>query len=149
MRVQLTEDEFILYLFELKKYNESEMIINIIHENKALFEPEEDLEFWLKNYNKKFDRSGKFYQRIMIKNDLTKALFSTINYIDFNKGLEEEVNYTDYIDRIRISKFLSNSPIDDRKSFLIYQYEKILELGSGCKFGDIGMNSISLKRYNF
>ena len=146
MRYQLTENEFILYLITLRKYNESEIIIQLIHENKELFTLEDEFEFWLKNHNIKFDRSGKFYERIMNDSNLTKALSSCIYHMEFTNNNEVDVDYKEYISRIGIDNLLSHSNNQEKKSFLIFRYDKILDYGVGCKFGDIGLGSFSGKR---
>ena len=144
IRLDLNEEEFILYLINLKKYSEFEILFRCIKENKNIF-TEEDFEIWLKN-DKKMDKNGKFYHKYFAKNEITQSVDDCSKYIEERRGKEENVNFKEYVDRIKTNNFVYPKTNSEKISFFIYQYERILIFGAGLHFGDIALVSHSQKR---
>ena len=148
IRFELSEDDFINYLIILRKYKETEILLSVINENRNLFFFEDDFELWLKSSNKNDYQKGKFFQKIMNNTRITEAILLCEEQLKFSKKIEEEeeeeedVNCKDYIERINITNLIFPSE-KEKKSYLIYQYDMIIEHGSGSKFGDFALGNSS------
>ena len=137
-KIEMNEQEYFLYLMTLRKYNEFELIHQLL--NKNFFPIKERLfEQWLKNHNTP-----------QIK--LPHCLLN-LNYIDINDYISKKSSditfnhftIDEYIENSR-PKLISRIHNAKRKVITILIYKEIKQLKEGDKFGDFGFSNLTQKR---
>ena len=138
--VCLTEEEYFIYLNNLRKYEEFALINKTITKQNNYPIKDIEYEYWLRNhtvnYKKRFEQKNS-----------TKKSDIISKYKVLSEFHEENVNFAttkEYVDRIKpIINIKSDSK---RKEVIIYEYYLIINRQSGDKFGDYAFGTESQKR---
>jgi hypothetical protein len=142
----MTDEEFVYYIITLRRYNETELLLNCIKENRFVFNFDDEFEIWLKNPEKPFDKTSKFYRRFYNRPEIISYLLEVMKELLQFRETDNIISWVEYVERVKIVRFPSKSSSSEQKQFFIYQYEKILEFRSGKSFGEIALVSASQKR---
>ncbi len=146
IKCEMTDEEFVYYIITLRRYNETELLLNCIKENRFVFNFDDEFEIWLKNPEKPFDKTSKFYRRFSNRPEIISYLLEVMKELLQFRETDNIISWVEYVERVKIVRFPSKSSSSEQKQFFIYQYEKILEFRSGKSFGEIALVSASQKR---
>ena len=145
-KIILTEDEYILYLLKLRRYNETHLLQICLKNSNNIFHKYTDpsLILWLRN---KISLSDNITQMFEEKEELINELKS-INQIKAEEYLNySNVSVEEYLDRVKITKLITSTKIEHH--YVIPVYENFLTLGTGSYFGESSFSNTQRKRYIF
>ena len=160
----MDEEEFILYLLKLRKYNQNELIIQCLRQNALNFsihnERFDDLLYNLQNKKPK-DRLLIFTKKVIKK---AREVYDYINSEEFtfNKNNIINISPEEYISSLEVDEnikintnklnYLKKLNIDfdskdeDKKLVKIPNYEMVSKFGEGETFGELALEHLNKKR---
>ena len=160
----MNEEDFILHILKLKKYNQNELILQCLRQNNSNFsianEKFEDILNELKNINSKESLS---YDKRRISKEISE-LYKYINseeYINSKKGIlnispEKYMSSIDVEENVKKNteklNYLNNLNIpfdkrdEDKKLTRIPNYEIVSKFNNGYSFGELALENINKKR---
>jgi CRP-like cAMP-binding protein len=148
VEVKLSESEYLSYLTNLKINDENDLLVKVIQLNKKIFKTDEEI-------IEKFLKRQGFVNKGMIRKNsevmhISKDLADTIKSMlskDYLKSNKPFCISTDgYIDRLKPKTITSFE--GERQYVSVFDYNKILSLGTGNKFGEIALSSTNKKRFS-
>ena len=156
----MDEEDFIMHLIKLRKYNQNELIIQCLRQNSLTFSiPTEKFEDLLNDINKK----KLFSTRKSILKE-TKELYKYLKSEDYHNYCEKTINISpeEYISLLEVNetvkfnterlKYLQKLkiPVDkkdeDKKLTKIPNYELVSKFTTGDTFGELALENLSKKR---
>ena len=156
----MDEEDFIIHLIKLRKYNQNELIIQCLRQNSLIFSiPTEKFEDLLNDINKKklfstnksiLKETKELYKYLKseeYKNYCTKII--NISPEDYISLLEVEETVKQNTERLKYLHKL-NIPVDkkdeDKKLAKIPNYELVSKFETGDTFGELALENLSKKR---
>ena len=130
--IYLSQEEYMVYLINLRKYKEYDLLHNSINQNSGLFKFQEDFLHWIENVNS--PNKVKINQDYSIT--LSIVLGNAVSYIE-NGYKNNNLTVEEYIKRIAFETF--DDEIVERRKITVYSYKKVVELVEGDKFGEASM----------
>ena len=163
--VTLSINEYKRYIALLIIYKEYKILLEVLKENNSIYDMEMDFFEEVQNYDKNIDllQSINLYnkddeetQKDKIKKNLTLLLDLYLTqeeknfynkYVVTKKGKYQEENDDGiFLSPPQTSKSIDNLKLNELKTFLIYDYHRVTELGSGEMFGDQALSSATSQR---
>jgi len=160
----MDEEDFIMHLLKLRRYNENELINQCLRQNALIFSlPTENLDELLYDFKKKKIKKGFFTKKKKVINKI-KEVYNYINseqYINDKKNIKN-ITPENYISLIEVDEnikknteklhYLNQLNIEfdtkdeDKKLTKIPNYEMISILSEGDTFGEFALENINKKR---
>jgi len=156
----MDEEDFIMHLIKLRKYNQNELIIQCLRQNSLSFSiPTEKFEDLLNDINKKKLFSTR---KSILKG--TKELYKYLKSEEYYNFCEKTINISpeDYISLLEVNETVKNNterlkylqklkiPVDkkdeDKKLAKIPNYELVSKFTTGDTFGELALENLSKKR---
>lgn len=146
IETKLSESEYLSYLTNLKMYDENDLLIKVIQLNKKIFRTDEEL---IDRFLKKQGTVNKGVIRknsstLRISTDLAETIKSMLKPDLYKSNKPFSISTTNYIQRFKPT-LISNIE-EERQNVIVYEYNKILTLKTGDKFGEIALSSNNKKR---
>jgi hypothetical protein len=139
VRIEITEEEYLLYLAKCKKYEEFDIVQNCMSNNKSVFNIEDDWMNWIKSTEKNLSAE------IIIKLNRKGEFFRELNTLSSNENNNKlSISSEEYIKRIALVKLYESR--GQEKLVTIYQYQKIVKKFTGGKFGELRSEKNNMKR---
>jgi CRP-like cAMP-binding protein len=137
-KLELSEEEFMLYLIKLKRNDELDILTKCLELNKKAYPITEYYESW---FDPKFFRSMNFKRSVVT--DIQEYL--NIEEMRQNQFEEDDMYETpeDYILKNMPERFEGKH---ERKLVTIYVYHHVHNVVTGSKFGDVAFHKPSQKR---
>ena len=160
----MDEEEFVLHLLKLRKFNQNELIIQCLRLNSLNFtlptERFDDLLFYLQNtkkkkdffvYSKKVINKAKEVYRYINSDEyiINKKKIKNIhpeNYISLFEVEENIKKKTENLNYLKKLKIDFDQKDEDKKLVKIPNYEMISKYGDGDIFGELALEHINKKR---
>jgi CRP-like cAMP-binding protein len=154
--VDMDEEEFMLYLVKLRKYEEHDLIQKSISVNKHIFniDQTENFDQWL---IKQRDGGGRRFIRYTtyFMDELDHVINNVINNennvktllrkpSNYKEDLDDYTSIDGYINRLKPVYF--NKPYTDKYKVYIFQYVHVHTLYTGNKFGELALIHPGRKR---
>ena len=135
-KIELSEDEYFIYLATLRKNYEIELINILLNRN---YYPIKDkiFELWLRNQNQMIQKFSKQSFTIMESSEI----YNPIGL----KGSEDKGSIENYIEITKPKRF-SIYDYCKRKEIIVFTFKEIKKLFEGDKFGDFGFSNLTQKR---
>ena len=146
---KMTEEEYILHLFKLRKNNQHELIKQTIKLNSLTFPVEENFDLFIKNLVNHKTKGGVYLDNLKImkgalevfkhmknENSTNKRFISPKEYIKMNNVDVENVS--------EFEKYQQDNK--SKKKVLICNFELVNYLETGRTFGDKALDSYNNKR---
>ena len=156
----MNEEDFIIHLIKLRKYNQNELIIQCLRQNSLIFSiPTEKFEELLNDINKK----KLFSTRKSILKE-TKELYKYLKSEEYNNYCTKTINISpeEYISLLEVNETVKQNterlmhlhklkiPMDkqdeDKKLAKIPNYELVSKFTTGDTFGELALENLSKKR---
>ncbi len=138
VRIEISEEEYLLYLAKCKKYEEFDIIQHCMSVNKSVFNIDEDWINWLKS------KERNLSAEIILKLNRKSEFFMQLNKESSNENNKLSVSSDEYMKRIGLVKL--NESKGQEKLVTIYQYQKIVKKFTGGKFGELRSEKNNMKR---
>ena len=156
----MDEEDFIIHLIKLRRYNQNELIIQCLRQNSLTFSiPTEKFEDLLNDINKKklfsyrkpilkeIKELYKYLKSEEYKNYCTKTINISpedyISLLEVNETVRQNTERLRYLHKLKI-------PVDkkdeDKKLTKIPNYELVSKFTTGDTFGELALENISKKR---
>ena len=145
----MSEEEYILHLFKLRKNDQHELLKQTIKLNLLKFPVEENFDLFIRNLVNHKTKGGVYldnlkimkgalevFNHIKTENNLTKRFISPKEYIKMNKVDVEKLS--------EFEKFQQNNI--NKKKVLICNFELVNYLETGRTFGDKALDNYNNKR---
>lgn len=140
----MTEDEYMMYLLNLRKLNEIKLLTSSLNNSNNQLENYNNpgLILWLKNKEQFDEKILKIFDE---KSELYKEL-KMLTKMNLELNQNDRISPDEFINRYKINKFnsLFKKP---EKTYSIFTYEKVLTIGKGCNFGDSSLVKGESNRY--
>ena len=157
----MNEEDFLMHLFKLKRYNQNELIIRCLRQNSLFFSiPNENFDDFLKNFQNK--SYSLLYKKKIINE--AKELYKYINSEEYINNKDKKINITPekYISLLDIDdnvkknteklKYMNNLKLEfeksdeDKKLVMIPNFEIVSEFNTGYSFGELALEHLNKKR---
>jgi CRP-like cAMP-binding protein len=153
--MELSEEEYTIYLLKLRKYDEFDLLNNCIKQNKKIFSQEiDDFDYWLLKQRELSPKRSLKGQKLGLVKELENTLNIISNDKDFGKNtftrkssrnmfpedfkfVNNELSVDEYIDRLK-PVILPNS-LSERFKVSVYNYYVVTTLSTGKSFGDLAL----------
>jgi len=156
----MDEEDFIMHLIKLRKYNQNELIIQCLRQNSLTFSiPSEKFEELLNDINNK----NLFSTRKSILKE-TRELYKYLKSEEYKNYCTKTINISpdDYISLLEVSETVKKNtarinylhklkiPLDkkdeDKKLAKVPNYELVSKFTTGDTFGELALENLSKKR---
>ncbi len=147
--VKLSESEYLSYVNNLIVNDENDLLAKVIHFNKKIFKTDEEIidKFLKRQVSVNKGMIRKNTDIVQISTDLAdtiKNMFSK-DHLKNNKSLCISSNY--YVETLK--PVIITSSDGERQTVSVFDYHKILSLGTGKTFGEIALSSTNKKRFKY
>jgi len=106
VRIEITEEEYLLYLAKCKKYEEFDIVQNCMSNNKSVFNIEDDWMNWIKSTEKNLSAE------IIIKLNRKGEFFRELNTLSSNENNNKlSISSEEYIKRIALVKLYDGGQV--------------------------------------
>lgn len=139
VRVEISEEEYLLYLAKCKKYEEIDIVHQCLNYNKSIFNIDDEWMSWLKSNEKTINAN------IILKIKRKSEFFKELNNNLLNENKKISISPEEYIKRIEVVKL---TDIERKEKLVtVFQYHKIIVKNTGGKFGELSSEKNKLKRF--